>query len=138
MTSDNYQGSNLENFEIWQLRRFNLIAEALFQPYTYKLALFYQLMFSFSLSKLQTLECRENLLQTIPLSLCNIGGLEQLDLGANELDQLPDEIENFKSLHDLWLDGNHLAVLPEVCTKYFCAVLLVIMKFGQTYSWNNP
>ena len=71
----------------------------------------------FSLSGLQTLECRENLVQSLPISLCNIKSLEQLDLGANELDDLPDEIEKFQNLHDLWLDGNNLLVIPEVCYR---------------------
>ena len=63
---------------------------------------------------LQTLECRENMISSLPISLCSIATLEQLDLGSNDLENLPESIEKLIGLHDLLLDGNNLSALPHV------------------------
>lgn len=46
------------------------------------------LIFFFSLSSLQSLELRENLLKSLPESLANLSKLERLDLGDNEIEEL--------------------------------------------------
>lgn len=47
-------------------------------------------MFS-SLSSLQSLELRENLLRSLPDSLAQLTNLERLDLGDNEIEELVSE-----------------------------------------------
>jgi protein scribble len=42
----------------------------------------------FSLTNLQTLELRENLLKTLPSSLSSLVKLQTLDLGSNMFDEL--------------------------------------------------
>lgn len=48
----------------------------------------FMLIFFFSLSSLQSLELRENLLKSLPESLANLSKLERLDLGDNEIEEL--------------------------------------------------
>jgi len=83
-----------------------------------------------SLTKLQTLECRENLLQTIPHTLCSISVLEQLDLGNNELEDLPESIHTLAGLRELWLDGNHLTTLPGVSKLYNVGFYSIVFNRG--------
>ena len=92
---------------------------------------------------MNTLECRENLLSTIPDSISHLRNLEQLDLGNNELEDLPDSITELDMLKELWLDGNHLTAIPEVCSEHLlllmhcCSYLLVLKVLLSTLflSW---
>lgn len=45
-------------------------------------------IFIFRLTNLKSLELRENLLTSLPLSLSQLTRLERLDLGDNEIDHL--------------------------------------------------
>uniref|UniRef100_A0A182SC63 Disease resistance R13L4/SHOC-2-like LRR domain-containing protein n=1 Tax=Anopheles maculatus TaxID=74869 RepID=A0A182SC63_9DIPT len=65
-----------------------------------------------SLSKLVSLELRENLLKNLPESISQLTKLERLDLGDNEIDELPSHLGYLPSLQELWLDHNQLQRLP--------------------------
>lgn len=65
-----------------------------------------------SLSKLVSLELRENLLKNLPESISQLTKLERLDLGDNEIDELPSHVGYLPSLQELWLDHNQLLRLP--------------------------
>uniref|UniRef100_A0A182LXT1 Disease resistance R13L4/SHOC-2-like LRR domain-containing protein n=1 Tax=Anopheles culicifacies TaxID=139723 RepID=A0A182LXT1_9DIPT len=64
------------------------------------------------LSKLVSLELRENLLKNLPESISQLTKLERLDLGDNEIDELPSHLGYLPSLQELWLDHNQLLRLP--------------------------
>lgn len=49
-------------------------------------------MFCFSLTNLQSLELRENLLKSLPESLSQLSKLERLDLGDNEIEELVSKV----------------------------------------------
>lgn len=49
----------------------------------------------FRLTNLKSLELRENLLTSLPLSLSQLTRLERLDLGDNEIDHLVSKYANF-------------------------------------------
>lgn len=65
-----------------------------------------------SLTQLESLELRENLLRTLPASFCQLTRLERLDLGDNEVEVLPALLGRLPALQELWLDHNHLQRLP--------------------------
>jgi protein scribble len=50
-------------------------------------------MFCFSLTNLQSLELRENLLKSLPESLSQLSKLERLDLGDNEIEELVSKVD---------------------------------------------
>lgn len=53
------------------------------------------LIYSCRLTNLKSLELRENLLTSLPLSLSQLTRLERLDLGDNEIDHLVSNYANF-------------------------------------------
>lgn len=65
-----------------------------------------------SLVNLRSLQSRDNLLKSIPDSLCNLQKLESLDLGSNEIEEIPHLVGKLISLKVLWLDLNQLKHLP--------------------------
>lgn len=65
-----------------------------------------------SLTQLESLELRENLLIGLPASFTKLERLERLDLGDNEIEVLPSYIGYLPSLQELWLDHNKLQRLP--------------------------
>lgn len=65
-----------------------------------------------SLSQLESLELRENLLKHLPESISNLSKLERLDLGDNEIEELPSHLGKLPALQELWLDHNQLQRLP--------------------------
>lgn len=72
-----------------------------------------QKLFRFcSLSQLESLELRENLLKHLPESISQLTKLERLDLGDNEIEELPPHLGYLPSLQELWLDHNQLTRLP--------------------------
>lgn len=66
----------------------------------------------YSLTQLESLELRENLLIGLPASFTKLERLERLDLGDNEIEVLPSYIGYLPSLQELWLDHNKLQRLP--------------------------
>lgn len=65
-----------------------------------------------SLSQLETLELRENLLKDLPESISRLTKLERLDLGDNDIVTLPSHLGYLPALQELWLDHNELQRLP--------------------------
>lgn len=65
-----------------------------------------------SLTQLESLELRENVLIGLPASITKLERLERLDLGNNEIESLPPYIGSLPALQELWLDQNKLQRLP--------------------------
>jgi protein scribble len=63
------------------------------------------------------LQGRDNLLKTIPDSLCTIQRLETLDLGSNEIEEIPSLVGRLANLKVLWLDLNQLKSIPSEIGK---------------------
>jgi Leucine-rich repeat (LRR) protein len=77
------------------------------------LILCFSFLFSLcSLTQLESLELRENLLKHLPESISKLTKLERLDLGDNEIDELPPHLGHLPALQELWLDHNQLQRLP--------------------------
>lgn len=77
--------------------------------------MFFQFSSSFSccsLTQLESLELRENVLIGLPASIVKLERLERLDLGNNEIESLPKYIGSLPALQELWLDQNKLQRLP--------------------------
>lgn len=72
----------------------------------------FSLLFRFSLTQLESLELRENLLRSLPASISKLIKLERLDLGDNEIEVLPPHLGQLPALQELWLDHNQLQRLP--------------------------
>ncbi|CAG0892323.1 unnamed protein product, partial [Cyprideis torosa] len=72
-----------------------------------------------SLTNLESLELRENLLQRLPPSMAQLQRLERLDIGDNEIDEFPECIGSLGNLQELWLDHNQLTRLPP-CIRGLC------------------
>lgn len=70
------------------------------------------LLNNFSLTQLESLELRENLLKHLPESISKLTKLKRLDLGDNEIEELPSYLGYLPSLQELWLDHNQLQKLP--------------------------
>ena len=73
---------------------------------------FFLFLFSNSLSNLESLELRENLLKDLPESISRLTKLERLDLGDNDIVTLPAHLGYLPALQELWLDHNQLQRLP--------------------------
>uniref|UniRef100_Q7KRY7-6 Isoform G of Protein lap4 n=1 Tax=Drosophila melanogaster TaxID=7227 RepID=Q7KRY7-6 len=65
-----------------------------------------------SLTQLESLELRENLLKHLPETISQLTKLKRLDLGDNEIEDLPPYLGYLPGLHELWLDHNQLQRLP--------------------------
>ncbi|HME53421.1 MAG TPA: leucine-rich repeat domain-containing protein [Candidatus Lokiarchaeia archaeon] len=83
-----------------------------------------------TLSSLQILDLRENLLFSLSVMIGKLSSLQVLDLGKNQLHSLPETVGELQSLKELYLTNNRLFFLPKTITN------LVLLE--QLWLNDNP